>query len=369
MRTPWLLLGISWALVLLAAIGLLCATGARAPGASGGAEGLRAELGRQLFYDRRLSGDGRSACASCHRQEHGFGDGRPTARAADGAALPRNTPGLLNMDALPAYGWANPGAQELRAQVARPLFATHPAEMGVAGNEALVLARLRADGAYRAGFAAAFPGDADPLRWGRVLDALAAFTASLVARDTPYDRYLASADSAALSGAALRGMELFFSPGLACAHCHSDVARPGAPPRPAQAAYLANGAGRSADRGLAEANGRRADAYRFRVPPLRNVALTAPYMHDGSLASLEAVLRFYESGGRRGAGPEPERAAARHPLVAGFALSDRERQDLIAFLQALSDRSALHNPVFADPALASPSAASSPPRLPTRNAP
>jgi cytochrome c peroxidase len=348
MRIPWLLLSLTCILVALAAGSLHRPAAGTAPGQARAPLGPRAELGRYLFYDRRLSADGRGACAACHRPEFAFSDGLPTARTSAGASLPRNTPGLLNVGSLPAFGWADPRVRTLVAQVARPLFATHPVELGVAGNEARVLGRFAADPAYARRFAAAFPDDPAPLRWERVVEALAAFTAALSAVDSPYDRALARPADSPLPAAALRGRALFFSPGLACAHCHRDLSAPAGAPAP-EAAYIATGAGRSPDRGLAELSGDPADAYRFRVPPLRNVALTAPYMHDGSLPSLEAVIRFYESGGRAGAGPEPDRAAARHPLVAGFALSDAERQDLIAFLSALSDQAALRDPAFADP--------------------
>ncbi|MDW8212621.1 MAG: cytochrome-c peroxidase, partial [Roseiflexaceae bacterium] len=185
-------------------------------------------------------------------------------------------------------------------------------------------------------------------------EALAAFVRSLTARNTPYDRYVYQGELAALSDSARRGMALFFSPGLACGHCHVDIVPPerATPPRWSDLAHVATGAGRSVDRGLAEQTKNPADAYRFRVPPLRNVAVTAPYMHDGSLPTLEAVIRFYESGGRWGAGTEPERTAARHPLIAGFVVSDDERRDLIAFLEALTDNEALRNPAFANPFLA-----------------
>ena len=344
----WFLLGVACALVALAAYGRRGPTAE--PALVANPYAARIELGRYLFYDQRLSGDGRSTCASCHRQALGFSDGRPQAVTADGSILARNTPGLFNVGALRSYGWADPSVGSLEAQVARPLAVQHPPEMGAAGREQAILARLRADADYRARFAAAFPGDADPLRWERVIDALAAFTGALTARDTPYDRFIYQGDSAALPPAARRGMELFFAPGLACSHCHVDIAQPGAgPPRWDELAYVANGAGRSADLGLAEASGRPADAYRFRVPPLRNVAVTGPYMHDGSLPTLEAVVRFYESGGQRGAGSEAARTAARHPLVAGFVLSDAERRDLIAFLEALTDSAALESPAYSDP--------------------
>jgi cytochrome c peroxidase len=341
-------------LVILAAFLAVCAALAWLPRPV--AEPQRAttpaELGRHLFYDRRLSADERRSCASCHRQELGFSDGLPTPIGLDGTPLHRNSPGLFNAAELATLTWADPRVTSLEQQVAVPLFATHPREMGVTGNEEAILTRLRADPATAARFAAAFPGDPDPVRWARVVEALAAFTRSLEARKTAYDRYVYSGDVNALSPAAVRGMRLFFSAGLACGHCHTDVAPPEhrAPPRWADLAYLATGAGTSDDQGLAEVSGQPSDAYRFRVPPLRNVAVTAPYMHDGSLPTLGAVLRFYESGGRDGGGEEPERRAARHALIAGFVLGDAERADLLAFLDALTDTGALHDPRYADPA-------------------
>ncbi len=309
------------------------------------------DLGRWLFYDPRLSANEHIACASCHRQELGFSDGHATPVGVTGMPLPRNAPGLFNSAELPALTWADPARTRLAQQVAHALFATQPPEMGAAGNERAILERLRADPAYPPRFAAAFPADADPVAWPRVIEALAAFAGSLSARDTPYDRAVYQGDDDAMTLEARRGMALFFSPGLACGRCHVDIVSPdrATPPRWSDLAYLATGAGRSADRGLAQITGDPSDAYRFRVPPLRNVAVTAPYMHDGSLPTLDAVVRFYESGGRAGAGAEPERLAARHPLVAGFVLSDDERRDLIAFLHALTDERALRAPEFADP--------------------
>ena len=319
--------------------------------APGGSRQAMIELGRRLFYDRRLSANGRIACATCHRQELGFSDGQVVPIGATGASLRRNAPGLFNSGELPAFTWANAAVRSLEQPVERALFTVDPPEMGVKGYESTVIDRLRADSEYVRQFTAAFPTDDDPFVWQRITEALAAFVRSLNARNTPYDRYVYAGERAALSASAKRGMALFFSPGLACGHCHVDIVPPerATPPRWSDLAYVATGAGRSADRGLAEQTGNPADAYRFRVPPLRNVAVTAPYMHDGSLATLESVIRFYESGGRWGAGGEPARAAARHPLIAGFVLSDNERRDLIAFLEALTDNEALRNPVFADP--------------------
>ncbi len=314
-------------------------------------EQAQIDLGRHLFYDRRLSGAGEIACASCHQQRLGFSDGQPTATNAHGELLARNTPGLLNVAQLNRFSWANPGRSRLEEQISVALFATAPPEMGVSGHEASVLARLRADPAYRQRFAAAFPA-ADPIGWAQISSALSAFTGSLSANNSPYDRFV-QGDSAALSLAAQRGQALFFSAGLACGHCHRDLLAVGraGPPGYGEATYLSNGAGRSPDQGLAASSGDAADAYRFRVPPLRNVAVTAPYMHDGSLATLDAVIRFYETGGQQGSDNQPARATARHPLIAGFTLTDSERRDLISFLNALTDQEALTAIEYSDPFL------------------
>lgn len=342
-----------WVALLIAALITIMHTvphTSRTP-APGGAPDTITELGRWLFYDRRLSANGQIACATCHRQELGFSDGQVVPTGVTGEPLRRNAPGLFNSGELASLTWASADVHRLEQQIARALVAADPPEMGSAADEAVVIDRLRADPLYLRQFAAAFPADADPFTRQRITEALASFVRSLTARNTPYDRYVYHGENAALSDRAKRGMALFFSPGLACGHCHVDIAPPerAAPPRWSDLAHIATGAGQSADRGLAEESGNPADAYRFRAPPLRNVAVTAPYMHDGSLPTLEDVVRFYESGGRVGAGAEPERAAARHPLIAGFVMSDDERRDLIAFLEALTDEEALRNPAFADP--------------------
>jgi cytochrome c peroxidase len=346
----------AWIALLLLAVALAaCASLPWLPRAAEPARSASttpAELGRYLFYDRRLSADESRACASCHRQERAFSDGLPTSTGLDGMLLRRNSPSLFNASELATLTWADPRITSLEQQVTVPLFTAHPREMGAAGSEHTIVARLRADRATAERFAAAFPGDLEPVRWARVVEALAAFTRSLEARNTPYDRYVYYGELDALNPAAVRGMRLFFSSGLACGHCHTDVVPPQqrTPPRWSALDYIATGAGQNDDRGLVEVSSRSSDAYRFRVPPLRNVAVTAPYMHDGSLPTLDAVLRFYETAGRVGGGKEPERRAARHPLIAGFVLGDAERADLLAFLRALTDTDALRDPRYEDPA-------------------
>ena len=316
-------------------------------------------LGRHLFYDRRLSGDGHYACASCHRQELAFTDGRARAVGATGEILPRAAMSLANAAYNATLAWDEPELTRLEDQALVPMLATEPIELGIAGRETVVLARLRADARYRELFAAAFPDEADPFTLGHVVRALASFERTLISGDSPYDRLLYRDDREALSPAARRGMELYFSAELRCAECHagfnfSGPVRFAAPrgggtfePPPAffnTALYdLGGGAYPLDSPGLVRHTGRPGDHGRFRAPTLRNVALTAPYMHDGSIATLGEVIDHYAAGGRAPANP------AKDPRLAGFAISIQERADLIAFLEALTDRSFVTDPRLSDP--------------------
>jgi cytochrome c peroxidase len=290
----------------------------------------RVELGRHLFYDKRISANGSQSCASCHQPQRAFSDGLPQAIGSTGEQHAHNTPSLFNSGYLKQFGWQAPQRTSIEAQVNEALFGTNPVELGISGSEEEVLARFSGDPLYQTLFARAFP-QSKQMDWPSLGSALADFSRSLISGDSAYDRYLYQNDSQALTPSAERGMRLFFSNELACAHCHSDLQ---APERAQAPSFL----------GLSYQDTGMAERGFFRVPPLRNVALTAPYMHNGSLASLDEVIRFYEQGGAEGANrPEQNR------LVSGFILSDQERHDLIAFLEALSDQQALQNERYSDP--------------------
>ena len=293
-------------------------------------DAARVALGRHLFYDRRLSANGTQSCASCHQQERAFTDGRARAVGSTGVQHAHNAQSLFNVGYLPSYTWTDPSITTLEQQIAIPMFGSAPVEMGIAGREAEVLARFTNDSTYKRLFAAAYP-DAEAVSWDQIIAALAAFTRSLVAGDSAYDRFVYRGDATALSSQAQRGMRLFFSNELGCASCHADLNPPDRPQLP------------NFDRLSFQDTGL-ADAGPFRVPPLRNLAVTAPYMHDGSLATLEDVVRLYEAGGGAGR-TRPQK----NSLVDGFALSDEERRSLVAFLQSLTDESALHDPRYSDP--------------------
>jgi cytochrome c peroxidase len=320
----------------------------------------KVELGRRLFHDPRLSVNGTQSCASCHLQALAFTDGRVTAIGATGQVGKRNSPSIANAGYAAALTWASSVLLSLESQALVPLFGEDPVELGLSGQDGPMLARLAADPDYPPRFAAAFPEEPVAISVETVVKALSAFQRTVISGRAPYDRFAGGADPAALGPAARRGLDLFRSARLGCAACHAgplfmDSARSETAPasRPAfhnTGLYDEDGQGAypATDHGLLELTGDPADMGRFRAPSLRNVALTAPYMHDGSVATLSEVLDHYAAGGRstlaRGA-PSP----LRDPLVTGFTLAADERADLLAFLEALTDEALLADPRFGPP--------------------
>lgn len=309
----------------------------------------KVELGRRLFHETRLSSTGRYACDTCHRPELAFTDGRSQALGATGEQVRHGAMSLANVAYNPSFTWSDPGVLSLESQMRRPLFNEHPVEMGLTRDGQAVRA-LSADPAYRDLFAAAFPGDAAPLSMDHLIKAIAAFERTLISGRSPFDRYVFGDDRSALSESAKRGMALFYSARGGCAQCHSGLNFSGPlsyEGHTAERASFANtglydvdgrGGYPAKDRGLIEFTHRAADMGKFRVPTLRNVALTAPYMHDGSVASLDEVIDHYSRGGHR----RPHQDSRVRPLQ----LSPAERTDLIAFLQSLTDREFIDDPRF-----------------------
>lgn len=321
-------------------------------------------LGRFLFYDVRLSANGTQACASCHEQRRAFADGKATPLGSTGQHVPRNAMGLANVAYLATYTWANPVLTTLEQQALVPLFAESPIELGLGLREQEVLRRLREDSRYPELFRAAFPEEEDPIHRQSIVKALASFQRTLLSGRSAYDRYL-QGDTTAFSTSARRGLELFFSERAECYHCHSgphfsnSFRDHDSPPPPVEfhntGLYNVDGQGAypGDNTGLYEFTGRPQDMGRFRVPTLRNVALTAPYMHDGSVATLEEVVALYSAGGRHLAeGPyagDGRTNPHKDPLVRPFPLSAQERQDLVAFLESLTDYEFVQEPRFSNP--------------------
>jgi cytochrome c peroxidase len=305
-------------------------------------------LGRRLFYDPRLSGNGTQSCSSCHQPARGFTDGRAHALGSTGESHPRSAMSLANVAYSASLTWADPGKRALEEQMVVPMTNEHPVEMGMKGRENEVLTRLEAEPVYAYLFPKAFPGERDAITLANVRKAIACFERTLISGDSPYDRFVWRDDPTALSEKARRGMQLFFSDRLACGKCHAGFNFSGPiifQGSPATApAFFNNGLDAipgTADPGLFTVSHRRSDIGRFRAPTLRNIAATSPYMHDGRFATLDAVVEHYARGGIPGRN--------RSPLLKGFAITPEEKCDLIAFLESLTDEEFLRDPGLSDP--------------------
>ena len=325
----------------------------------------RVELGRHLFYDRRLSGNGTQSCASCHAQALAFTDGLATSVGSTGEAHFRNAMSLTNAGYTSALTWASPLHGSLAEQALIPMFGEFPVELGLAGGEDALLARLRAEPRYQRLFPEAFGAEPDPFTVRHIVVALAAFERTLISYRSPYDRATYGGDASALDASARRGLALFFEERFDCFHCHGGFNFSQSTRHDGTAfdetefhntgLYDVDGRGSypASDTGLARVTTDPLDMGRFRAPTLRNVALTAPYFHDGSAATLDDVLDHYARGGRLiTAGPNAGDGANnpfKSPFVRPIAISAAERADLLAFLRSLTDEAFVRDPRHADP--------------------
>ena len=322
----------------------------------------KVELGRYLFYERRMSVNGKASCATCHRQSLAFTDGRPVAVGATGEPHSRNAMSLVNVAYAGGLTWNNPrgscsrnpgtGADVWQASVGA----------GTSRDDGF-LPLPRADAGYRGLFADAFPDESDPLSMKNVVLAIACFERSIVSARSPYDRYHYGRDDSGRlrSRKARRGP--LFSQQVTCFRCHggfnfSDATLSAMLPirdripqhRSLQSARTLSYP--APNLGIYEYTKVPGDVGKFR-PDLRNIAVTGPYMHDGSIATLEGVLEHYATGGRTiFSGPNAgvgHNNPNKDPLIGGFHMSAQDRADLVAFLQALTDTAVLHDPRFANP--------------------
>lgn len=290
------------------------------------AEGVA--LGRHLFFDPILSVDSSRSCASCHLPALSFTDGAPRSTGVGGTGQ-RNAPSLVNV----AYQYTglfwDGRTPTLEAQALHPVG--NPLEMG--GDWALVEKRLQRHADYPALFRSAFGIEhRTAINRRLVARALAQYQRTLISADSKFDRV--QRGEAAFTAAERRGWEIFFDfPGGPaageCGHCHSD-------PLFTNLEYFNNGLAMQGpvDEGRALVTGRASDIGKFKTPSLRNVALTAPYMHDGRFATLEAVIDHYDSGGHY--------AENVNPNVRPLHLTERDKADLIAFLHTLTDTAFVH---------------------------
>lgn len=272
-----------------------------------------------------------------------------------GSIHPRSAMSLTNVAYNATLGWDDPALTSLEDQIRVPLYNTQPPEMGLTGREKDVLKRFMNDRSYRRQFRKAFPEDTNPVTIPNIISALAAFERTLISGNSPYDRWAYGREVAALNTDERAGARLFFSQRLSCFRCHAGFNLSGPVvydgSGPLETVFHNTGLydedGRGAypvpNTGVHRHSGRSEDMGKFRAPTLRNIALTAPYMHDGSIPTLEAVIEHYAAGGRAQFfspnGQYTEKRPVIDPLMAGFRLTALERQQLIAFLGALTDDS------------------------------
>ncbi len=325
----------------------------------------KVELGRHLFYDIRLSGNNTISCASCHHQDKAFTDGVKQPLGSTGMVHPKNSLSIVNSAYNTLYTWANPSLDRIEQQVLIPMFGEFPVELGITGNETEVLDRFNKDSLYQRLFSEAFPKEEKSISYNSIAKAVASFSRAIISGNSRYDQFVYDGDVSALTQSEINGMNLFFSERLECHHCHggfnftlSTAHKESAfleKPFHNTGLYNTDGKGSYPDdgKGLIEFTGKDEDMGKFKAPSLRNVEVTAPYMHDGSIATLEEVIRFYERGGRNIEKGTFKGDGKRNPyksgFVKGFVLTDAERKDLIAFLNALTDETLLVDSRFSDP--------------------
>lgn len=272
------------------------------------------ELGKKLFFDTRLSKNNNISCATCHQPEFAFTDHKKVSIGTNDSMGFRNTPSIINI-AYKTEFHMDGGVRTLELQTLAPIIDTNE----LAGNFNLILEYLRSDSTYVVLFENAF--DTIPTIFG-LTRSIASYERSLIQGNSPYDKYI-NGDSNALNTSQKNGLALFNSNKLNCTACHNGV-------NLTNYSYQNIGlAHQVSDSGRARITYNSLDAGKFMVPSLRNISLTGPYMHDGSMNTLDEVISYFENG----EGTHPNKS----PLVVDFHLTNSERIDLLSFMSSLTD--------------------------------
>lgn len=285
---------------------------------------LTIALGRQLFYDKRLSKDNTIACASCHMPTQGFADGEKVSRGVGGMSGVRNAPSIVNAAYMPLQFWDG-RAPSLEEQAASPI--SNPVEMNQPHD--VSVGKLAKDSQYVALFNQAFgPGG---VTFERIENAIASFERTALSGNSAFDRYEYGGDKTALTASQIRGLQIFTDPKRGnCSACHriNDKYALFTDGKAHNIGVGAEDGTAFSDVGRFEQTKADADRGAFVTPSLRNVARTAPYMHDGSLKTLKDVVDFYAGGGNSNPYLDPQ--------IKKIDLSAQDRQDLVAFLESLN---------------------------------
>lgn len=338
----------------------------------------KVELGRLLFYDTRLSGNQTFSCASCHEQSLAFTDGRKRSVGSTGQVHPRSAMSLANVAYAPTLAWNNILLERLEAQALIPMFGEFPVELGLAGREEELLARLAAAPIYERMFEEAYPDESQPISVAGIVRALASFQRTLMSGNSPFDRWLFG-DDFAITESAIRGVNMILdvTGNTECGHCHSGFNFTGSRTETGEVflekPFFNTGLYnlRCANFGLPEVAGTGTGCYppdnvglyeitdfkehmgHFKPPTLRNICVTAPYMHDGSIETLDEMIDHYAAGGRTISSGPLAGIGSINPLksefLIGFRLTAQQRADIKEFLCSLTDEVFLTNPAFSDP--------------------
>jgi cytochrome c peroxidase len=326
----------------------------------------KVELGRFLFYDKKLSGNGTFSCESCHFQEFAFADKNMVGIGSTGEFHVRNPQHLSNSAYYTTYAWANPALGTLESFIIMPLTGDSPVEMGVVDDkvEEVVLKRFETNETYQKMFNEAFPEVENPFKLFYIVKALASFVRTLNSFNSPYDKFMRG-DSTALTESQRRGMDLFNGEKAECFHCHSgdNFSDSTADIKSYYIEQFYHNIGlynindnsdyKIDNQGLFESTYNPNDRGRFRAPSLRNVEVTAPYMHDGSMATLREVMELHSRGGRliedgefAGDGRLNENVDGE---ISPKSFTEQEMIDLENFLKSLTDREFLSDERISNP--------------------
>jgi cytochrome c peroxidase len=317
-------------------------------------------LGQYLFYDKNLSSNQTQSCSSCHQQRFSFAESKTHSIGSTGDKISRNAPVLVNIAYNKNFTWAHSELKNIEQQLLIPMFNESPIELGISGHEKMVLSRFKTS-QYQPLFKAAFPGK--DISFDLINKALASFVRSLISLDSAFDRYAYAGDDSALSESAIRGMNLFFSEKTECHHCHGGFNFTQSTVHEKQlldrkpfhntGLYNLSETGDYPDNGLYEITLNPKDKGKFRAPTLRNIEFSAPYMHDGSIETLEEVIDFYADGGRNIIAGKHKGDGRKNPnksiFVKQIQLTEQEKTDLINFLKSLSDTSFITNKKLSNP--------------------
>lgn len=335
------------------------------PGKSIASQPTLVAWGEVLFAEKKLSQNGKVSCQTCHDPKKAFTDGKKRGVDINGQPLHRNSPSLIGVASLEPLTWSNPVLRSLEQQVLVPLFLDTPGEMGLSKVWPMVKLDLQTHSPHKEFFTKAFP-EAKQLEANHIVEAISAFLKTLIPEKTAYDHYLAGKVSA-FSKVEDEGRKLFYSPRTHCANCHSGpvFTRASRPQKsldpldkrqivgPWSAEILTSPFAQTGlyrypplttlpthAMGLYEFTQKIEDLGSFRIPSLRNVHLTAPYMHDGSLASLEEVIEHYNKGGKNQcfaakADKDCVLTGRKSPFIKPLGLNKSEKNALISFLKTL----------------------------------